>query len=64
MVHVRKMYSVTDFFGDFAGIFEFLILIVGLLMFPLNQHVFYMSELPKLYSDSRVPSNKIQTTNT
>lgn len=50
MLHVRKMYSVSDFFGDFGGILEFLILIFGILMYPINEHVFYSSEIPRLYS--------------
>jgi hypothetical protein len=47
------MYNLFDFLGDFGGVIELLILVVGLAITPISEHIFYSNELKNLYSVSR-----------
>jgi len=48
-LHTRKVYALFDAFGDFGGIKEVIMLVIGFLMAPISEHSFIVKAISKLY---------------
>jgi hypothetical protein len=49
VLHSREVYHIMDLIGDLGGVFEVIITIFGIFVFPMSQHSFVMKALEKLF---------------
>ena len=47
--HQRTVYNFVSFIGDLGGVLELLLFIFGILLFPWNEHSFFVKVLNKLF---------------
>jgi hypothetical protein len=49
VLHTREVYNLMDLVGDLGGVFEVVISIIGIFMFPISNHSFVFKALEKLF---------------
>ncbi len=47
--HHARTFSILDFIGAVGGVFEALLVVFGLFIFPIAEHSFYLSAAKRLY---------------
>jgi len=45
----RHVYNFVDFLGELGGILELIVFLCGIIMYPINEHKFYVYSLSKLF---------------
>lgn len=47
--HSRRVYGFFDLLGELGGVMEVLVIIFGLILFPISEHSFYLNAIKKLF---------------
>ena len=47
--HRRKTYDIMNLVSDIGGVYEFFIMIIGILMFTISEHSFTLATIKKLF---------------
>ena len=48
-VHHRRIYNFFDFLGSIGGVVETIVMILGVLMFPISEHCFVLNVIKQLF---------------
>ena len=42
-MHVREVFNLFDLVGDLGGVIEVMIIVMGVLLYPISEHSFLLS---------------------
>jgi hypothetical protein len=55
--HSREVYNLLDLIGDIGGVLDVLLLLFGLLIYPISEHSFVLKAIEKLFLAHSVQEN-------
>ena len=47
--HERRVYDFLDLLGDLGGVFEIILFVIGLMVYPVSEYSFYLKALSELF---------------
>ena len=47
--HSRRVYGIFDLLGELGGVMEVMVIIFGLILYPISEHNFYLNAIKKLF---------------
>ena len=66
-MHHRRIYNFFDFLGSIGGVVETIVMILGILMFPISEHCFVLDVIKQLFLartfDKKLLNNETQDPN-